>query len=142
MSAGIFGLMDAINAFDLDRGVKFETYCAPRIRGAILDELRSMDWVLQQVPFSAAQRFSTASKATGKIEDKLLPGSDERGNRQAAQSPHARVRERWQRTPSAVGLFPLSRKKFETDTNNDVREIDVLEDKRDARSRPRRFSRT
>src|SRR4029453_15435160 len=45
MSAGIFGLMDAINAFDLDRGVKFETYCAPRIRGAILDELRSMDWV-------------------------------------------------------------------------------------------------
>jgi DNA-directed RNA polymerase sigma subunit (sigma70/sigma32) len=39
MSSGIFGLMDAINAFDLDRGVKFETYCAPRIRGAILDEL-------------------------------------------------------------------------------------------------------
>src|SRR5262245_32681230 len=36
MSSGIFGLMDAINAFDLDRGVKFETYCAPRIRGAIL----------------------------------------------------------------------------------------------------------
>src|SRR6187402_2820058 len=31
MSAGIFGLMDAINAFDLERGVKFETYCAPRI---------------------------------------------------------------------------------------------------------------
>ena len=45
MSAGIFGLMDAIDAFDLERGVKFETYCAPRIRGAILDELRSMDWV-------------------------------------------------------------------------------------------------
>src|SRR2546423_11857823 len=33
MSAGIFGLMDAIAAFDLERGVKFETYCAPRIRG-------------------------------------------------------------------------------------------------------------
>src|SRR6266704_3518761 len=45
MSAGVFGLMDAINAFDIARGVKFETYCAPRIRGAILDELRSMDWV-------------------------------------------------------------------------------------------------
>src|SRR5687767_15865742 len=38
MSAGIFGLMDAIAAFDLERGVKFETCCAPRIRGAILDE--------------------------------------------------------------------------------------------------------
>jgi RNA polymerase sigma factor for flagellar operon FliA len=37
MSSGIFGLMDAIAAFDLERGVKFETYCAPRIRGAILD---------------------------------------------------------------------------------------------------------
>ena len=45
ISAGIFGLMDAVKAFDSGRGVKFETYCAPRIRGAILDELRSMDWV-------------------------------------------------------------------------------------------------
>ena len=35
--AGIFGLMDAIDAFSLERGVKFETYCAPRIRAAILD---------------------------------------------------------------------------------------------------------
>src|SRR6266481_2988510 len=45
ISAGVFGLMDAINAFDLTRGVKFETYCVPRIRGAMLDELRTMDWV-------------------------------------------------------------------------------------------------
>jgi len=44
-SAGIFGLMDAIKAFDLDRGVKFETYCAARVRGAILDQLRVLDWV-------------------------------------------------------------------------------------------------
>jgi RNA polymerase sigma factor for flagellar operon FliA len=43
ISAGIFGLMDAIDAFDLTRGVKFETYCVPRIRGAMLDELRTMD---------------------------------------------------------------------------------------------------
>src|SRR5436190_10460012 len=45
MSAGIFGLMDAIDSFDMSRGVKFETFCAPRVRGAILDELRAMDWV-------------------------------------------------------------------------------------------------
>ena len=45
VSAGVFGLMGAIDAYDLERGVKFETYCAARIRGAILDELRSMDWV-------------------------------------------------------------------------------------------------
>jgi RNA polymerase sigma factor for flagellar operon FliA len=45
VSAGVFGLMDAIEAFDLSRGVKFETYCVPRIRGAMLDELRTTDWV-------------------------------------------------------------------------------------------------
>src|SRR5207248_6258256 len=45
ISAGVFGLMDAIDAFDLERGVKFETYCVPRIRGPLLDELRTMDWV-------------------------------------------------------------------------------------------------
>src|SRR5436190_24324696 len=44
ISAGVFGLMDAIEAFDLTRGVKFETYCVPRIRGAMLDELQTMDW--------------------------------------------------------------------------------------------------
>ena len=44
-SAGLFGLMDAIDAFDLERGVKFETFCTQRIRGAIFDELRAMDWV-------------------------------------------------------------------------------------------------
>jgi RNA polymerase sigma factor for flagellar operon FliA len=41
VSAGTFGLMDAIDAFDMSRGVKFETYCVPRIRGAMLDELRT-----------------------------------------------------------------------------------------------------
>ena len=45
ISAGVFGLMDAIDAFDLSRGVRFETYGVPRIRGAILDYLRSLDWV-------------------------------------------------------------------------------------------------
>src|SRR6201988_4737217 len=49
ISAGVFGLMDAIEAFDLERGVKFETYCVPRIRGAMLDELRCMDWVARLV---------------------------------------------------------------------------------------------
>src|SRR5881394_3563894 len=61
MSAGIFGLMDAIAAFDLTRGVKFETYCAPRIRGAILDELRSMDWVPRLVR-SRSHKLDQVSK--------------------------------------------------------------------------------
>src|SRR5437870_13803530 len=61
MSAGIFGLMDAIDAFDQERGVKFETYCAPRIRGATLDELRAMDWVPRLVR-RRAQKLQTATK--------------------------------------------------------------------------------
>ncbi|MBZ0171052.1 MAG: sigma-70 family RNA polymerase sigma factor, partial [Phycisphaerales bacterium] len=64
MSAGLFGLMDAIDAFDLERKVKFETYCAPRIRGAILDELRSMDWV----PRLVRQRTGKVDQIRQKIE--------------------------------------------------------------------------
>ena len=61
ISAGIFGLMDAIDAFDMERGVKFETYCVPRIRGAILDELRTMDWVPRLVR-SKASKLAVAKK--------------------------------------------------------------------------------
>ncbi|MEK6247766.1 MAG: sigma-70 family RNA polymerase sigma factor, partial [Planctomycetales bacterium] len=61
ISAGIFGLLDAINAFDLERGIKFETYCVPRIRGAMLDELRSMDWVPRLVR-SKASKLNEAIK--------------------------------------------------------------------------------
>ncbi|MDZ4063933.1 MAG: sigma-70 family RNA polymerase sigma factor, partial [Coriobacteriia bacterium] len=45
ISYGIFGLIDAIEKFDLSRGIKFETYAIARIKGAIIDELRAMDWV-------------------------------------------------------------------------------------------------
>src|SRR5881275_2135154 len=61
ISAGVFGLMDAIEAFDLERGVKFETYCVPRIRGAMLDELRTMDWVPRLVR-SKASKMEAARK--------------------------------------------------------------------------------
>src|SRR2546425_9324451 len=61
ISAGVFGLMDAIDAFDLGRGVKFETYCVPRIRGAMLDELRTMDWVPRLVR-SKATKMEEARK--------------------------------------------------------------------------------
>ena len=45
----MFGLIDAIDKFDLDRGYRFETYAIARIRGHILDELRSFDWVPRSV---------------------------------------------------------------------------------------------
>src|SRR6201982_2197454 len=61
VSAGVFGLMAAIDAFDMTRGVKFETYCVPRIRGAMLDELRTMDWVPRLVR-SKASKMEEARK--------------------------------------------------------------------------------
>ena len=65
ISAGVFGLMDAIDAFDLSRGVKFETYCVPRIRGAMLDELRTMDWV--RIPFNYDRRDSRYQRYSGSL---------------------------------------------------------------------------
>lgn len=55
VSYGVFGLMDAIEKFDLDKGFKFETYAVTRIRGAIIDELRSIDWVPRSVRAKARQ---------------------------------------------------------------------------------------
>lgn len=49
ISYGMFGLMDAIDKFDLDKGVKFETYAVARIKGSIIDELRHLDWVPRTV---------------------------------------------------------------------------------------------
>jgi len=125
ISAGIFGLMDAVNAFDPARGVKFETYCAPRIRGAILDELRSMDWVPRLVR-SRAHKLNEAMHA---LEAQLgrKPNDSE-----LAKKMHISMSEfrKLQRDAHAVGLVSLSRKWFETDSHKDVREIDVLEDKR------------
>ncbi|MDE7157713.1 MAG: sigma-70 family RNA polymerase sigma factor, partial [Lachnospiraceae bacterium] len=42
---GVFGLIDAIDKFDYGKGIKFETYASLRIRGAILDQIRKMDWI-------------------------------------------------------------------------------------------------
>ena len=49
VSYGIFGLIDAIDKFDPERGIKFETYAIARIRGAIMDGLRNNDWVPRSV---------------------------------------------------------------------------------------------
>jgi RNA polymerase sigma factor for flagellar operon FliA len=67
VSNGFFGLIDAVDRFDPDRGNKFETYAMQRIRGAILDELRSNDWV----PRSVRQKHRAIEKAMAKLEADL-----------------------------------------------------------------------
>lgn len=66
-SAGILGLMEAVNKFEPDRGFKFESYAAARIRGAIIDDLRSLDWV----PRSVRSQARRVEEALSKLQDKL-----------------------------------------------------------------------
>jgi len=67
ISTGVIGLVEALSNYDPSRGVKFETYAVPRIRGAILDELRSLDWV----PRSTRAKSREIERATVKLENKL-----------------------------------------------------------------------
>jgi RNA polymerase sigma factor for flagellar operon FliA len=67
ISYGLIGLIAAIGRFDLSREIKFETYAIPRIRGAIIDELRSLDWV----PRSVRARARDIERANTKLEHKL-----------------------------------------------------------------------
>ncbi|MDR2661444.1 MAG: RNA polymerase sigma factor WhiG [Treponema sp.] len=64
---GVFGLLDAIDKFDPEKNVKFKTYAVTRIRGAIFDELRSIDWV----PRSVRQKTREVEDAIGSLEAQL-----------------------------------------------------------------------
>ncbi|MET8760618.1 FliA/WhiG family RNA polymerase sigma factor [Lentzea sp. NPDC004782] len=67
IQSGIFGLVDAIEKFEPERGLKFETYAMQRIRGAILDDLRSQDWV----PRSVRSRARDVERALERLGAKL-----------------------------------------------------------------------
>ncbi len=125
VSAGIFGLMDAIDAYDPARGVKFETYCAPRIKGSILDELRSMDWVPRLVRARAHQ----LARATHALEMHLGRKPDEN---ELAEELDMEMDEfiRLQRDANAASLVSLSTKCGDGDGEKDVYEIDVIKDNR------------
>ena len=125
ISAGIFGLIDAIDAFDPERGVKFETYCSPRIRGSILDELRSMDWVPRLVRARAHQ----LSKATHSLEIHFGRKPTEK---EIAKELDMDTEEfnRLRRDANAVSLVSLDTKYGDGDSEKDIREIDIIKDQR------------
>jgi RNA polymerase sigma factor for flagellar operon FliA len=125
ISAGVFGLMDAIDAFDMSRGVKFETYCVPRIRGAMLDELRTMDWV----PRLVRSKASKLGEATKTLEARFgrPPTEHELARHMELSLPEL---EKMILEANAVNLISLNKKWYETDSYKDVREIDILEDKK------------
>ncbi len=124
-SAGAFGLMDAVDGFDPDRGVKFETFCTQRVRGAMFDELRSMDWV----PRLVRSRTAKVDKVRKSIEMETgaKPTEDEVATRLNVSGDEF---EKLQKDSRPISMVSLTRKCFETDSSKDVREIDVVEDGR------------
>jgi RNA polymerase sigma factor for flagellar operon FliA len=125
ISSGTFGLMDAIDAFDPGRGVKFETYCSPRIRGSILDELRSMDWVPRLVRARAHQ----LSRAKQSLEAHLgrKPRKEE-----LAEEMDMNITdfERLQQDADAVGIVSLDSQYGDDEGEKDIREIDIIKDRK------------
>ena len=125
-SAGVFGLVDAIEGFDLARGVKFETYCTTRVRGAILDELRAFDWVPRLVR-TKAHKLDAALR---KLEIDLGRDPTDKEVSDLLGIPvnefDAMVKD-----ASAVSIVSLSEKwPADEDDSKTLRKIDILEDKR------------
>jgi RNA polymerase sigma factor for flagellar operon FliA len=123
MQAGLFGLMDAIDGYDTDKGVKFETYCAPRIRGAILDELRNMDWV----PRLVRHRTARVEQARQRIEMEFgrKATDDEIANKLSLDDEEF---SKFKRDSHATTMTSITRKAYASDGSREVREIDVISD--------------
>lgn len=121
ISSGIFGLFEAVSRFDLTRGVKFETYCVGRIRGAMLDELRHMDWV----PRLTRARANKLEDAYSKLEKEHgRPPTDVELARELRISVDQL--DGLYREVSGASLVSLQRRTLEKDDN--TLGVDVMED--------------
>ncbi|MBM4014046.1 MAG: FliA/WhiG family RNA polymerase sigma factor [Planctomycetes bacterium] len=123
-SAGVFGLMDAIDGFDLERGIKFKTYCTTRIRGSILDELRSQDWVPRLVRLKAHQ----LAKAWKALEVEL---GREPTDYEMAEKMGVSLEELsgMVEDASVCNIFSLSEKWDDNDDDDSLEKVEMLEDK-------------
>jgi RNA polymerase sigma factor for flagellar operon FliA len=123
-SAGVFGLMSAIQHFDLERGTPFESYCARRVRGAILDELRSQDWV----PRLVRHRATAFHQAQRTLRERLgrEPSTHETAE-EMGTSPE--VAERLRRDSNLTSVFTLAPQDEREDDPRVLRRLDVLMDK-------------
>lgn len=124
-SAGTFGLMDAINGFDLNRGIKFKTYCTTRIRGSILDELRSQDWVPRLVRLKAHR----LDRAMRKLEAELgrTPNAQELANEMQMSLAELLATEQ---EASAKTIFSLSEKWDDGDDDKEMEKVEILADRK------------
>jgi RNA polymerase sigma factor for flagellar operon FliA len=124
-SAGTFGLMDAINGFDLSRGIKFKTYCTTRIRGSILDELRSQDWVPRLVRLKAHR----LERAVRQLEGELGRHPNQVEIAQALGISLEELQDH-QSEANAKTIFSLSEKWDDGDDDKEMEKVEILADAR------------
>ncbi|MEM7308409.1 MAG: FliA/WhiG family RNA polymerase sigma factor [Planctomycetota bacterium] len=122
ISAGLFGLMDAIRGFDASRGIKFKTYCSTRIRGAILDQLRSQDWVPRLVRLKATKIERALQKLTAEFGREPTHAELARNLEMEHDTLVMEIQEARAKT-----MFSLS-EKWEDDDGS-VEKVEVLEDR-------------
>jgi RNA polymerase sigma factor for flagellar operon FliA len=124
-SAGTFGLMDAINGFDLSRGIKFKTYCTTRIRGSILDELRSQDWVPRLVRLKAHR----LDRAIRQLEGELgrAPNQHEVARALGISLEELQAHEA---EADAKTIFSLSEKWDDGDEDQEMEKVEILADRK------------
>jgi len=125
ISAGQFGLMDAIRGFDPDRGFKFKTYCSTRIRGAILDQLRTQDWVPRLVRIKATKIERTYQRLVGEFGRE--PTHSELA--QNLELDHGELAKEMD-AAKAKSMFSLSEKWDDGDDGDSSEKMDVIEDRR------------
>jgi len=123
ISYGVFGLIDAINKFEVGRGIKFETYAVSRVKGAIIDELRAIDWVPRSVRTKAKELERTISRLEGELS--RVPSDEEVAEGmnitlEDLQSIYAQI--------SFVSMAPLDELLSSSDGLGQVPLIDTLED--------------
>ena len=125
VSAGLFGLMDAIRGFDPERNIKFKTYCTTRIRGSILDQLRSQDWVPRLVRLKAGRIEKALQRLTGEY------GREPTHAELAAdlEMDHGELSQEIS-SASAKTMFSLSEKWEDHDDDSSIEKVDVLEDRK------------
>jgi RNA polymerase sigma factor for flagellar operon FliA len=126
-SAGLFGLMDAINGFDLSRGIKFKTYCSTRIRGSILDELRSQDWVPRLVRLKAHR----LDRAIRQLEGELGRAPNQVEIAQALGISLDELQAH-QAEANAKAIFSLSEKWDDGEEEKEMEKVEILADRKSA----------
>jgi RNA polymerase sigma factor for flagellar operon FliA len=123
INTGVTGLIEAFKNFDPERGVKFETYAVPRIRGAILDELRALDWV----PRSTRARSREIDRATAMLENDM---GRQPTNVELAKKLNCTLQELFtaQGDVSNSGLLSLDETLYREEDNHQIPRIETIKD--------------